>query len=378
MKIKLLGSELTKSISSKEPFVPSRVYHLAPVRLLKIACPREIKASQANMRMVPIVVEKNRKLYGKVPATGWTPEAVVVAGAATRHAMLDVGVLEAMAWVESGLKINADDAVSCAELAENLQAELTYKFYGSAGPGVNQPYPWIAAIYPFENQMVYGMTGQIYRQPYALNPVDRIVALAGPAVKIDAAGEMPKVETGLRQVSNPYPLSPFQVSWRSGATSELMTQVIRDMSNVNGVVSRLQAMIRNGVLEPMIPDFCPVALSSDHKILRPFIKAGIAPVDVVRGMELLEAGGPGSGPRPGYGRGAQPGFGEGHKDMAVVPGIKQRFNDWSKSNMGQPKMTTPFANIINRRQRTDVAADVAAEKSRSSRGGKTAPGRVRI
>jgi hypothetical protein len=322
MKIKLLGSELTKSISAKEPFVASRVYHLAPVRLLQIACPREIMASQANMRMVPIVVEKNRSGHGKVAATGWQPDAVVVAGAATRHAMLDVGVLQAMAWIEEGLKINADDAISCNELAEKLQAEVTRKFYGSNGPSPNQPYPWIAQIYPFENYMIYCMSGQKYRQPYSLNPVERVVAFAGPSVKVDekfvnAEAGMPKVETGLRQVSNPYPLSPLQVSWRSGATSELMTQVIRDMRNIEGVVGRLQSMIRNGQLEPMIPDFCPVALSADHKILSPFIKAGIAPVDMVRGMALLEAA-----------------WGDSRKP--AVPGVKT------------PPMQTPFKNTMTK------------------------------
>jgi hypothetical protein len=296
MKIQLLGSELTDSIAAaKGTFSPGRLYHLAPLRLLRVGCPREIQASRENTRMVPIVVEKNRRELGKVAATGWSPEAVVVAGSATRHALLDRGDLEGLAWIEAGLDIKAEDEISCEELCQKLQSCVTAKFYGAKGPQSLQPSPYIAQVYPFENYTLYCMEGQKYRQSYTLDPMKRSVALDGLSIKVDekylnaSSENMPKVQSGLRTVTNPIPLAWNQVSWRSGGTSELMTQVVRDFTNIMAQVTKLRNMIKHGLLEPMMPDFSPVALGAGHHVLAPFIKAGIAPVDVVRGLALLES-----------------------------------------------------------------------------------------
>lgn len=293
MKIQLLGAELTDSIhAAKGTFVATRVYHLAPMRLLRVGCPREIQASAENRRMVPIIVEKNRRELGKVQATGWAPEAIVVAGSATRHALLDRGDLEAMAWIEAGVDVKADIEFTCEELTQKLQAGVTAKIYGSQGPQALQPFPYLVAAFPFENYAVFSLNGQQYRQPYHIDSVNRTVTLAGNTTALDACGGsmgMPRVQSGLHTVSNPIPLAWNQVSWRSGSTSELMTQVVRNFSNIMAQVGKLRNMIKHGLLEPMTPDFNPAALDSKHHVLSPFIKAGIAPVDVVRGLALLES-----------------------------------------------------------------------------------------
>lgn len=293
MKIKLLGSELTESINAAAgTFSPNRVYHLAPIRLLKVGCPREIAASSENRRMVPIVVEKNRRKLGQVLATGWSPEAVVVAGGATRHAILDHGHLMAMAWLEAGLEVNASEAFTCAELTQKLQNAVTQKLYGEKGRQALQPYPFVTQVYPFEGFVIHSTSGKTYRQPFSIDPVARTVALSGVSLQVEACGGagqtgMPKVQTGVHSVSNPIPLAWNQVSWRSGGTSELFTQVVRDSSNVLAKVARLSSMIRHGVLEPTMPDFAPVLLTWDQHIMAPFIKAGISPVDAVRGLASL-------------------------------------------------------------------------------------------
>lgn len=292
MKIKLLGSSLTKEARAIDgAFAPARVYHLAPLHLLKVGCPKEIAAARENkLTTGPIIVEKNRQGYGRVASTDYTPQGVVVAGGDHRAKLLNTGMLIAMAWIEAGLKINADDAISCQELMSKLQAEVLRRMYGDRGPAINQPYPCVLYVYPFENYLIFEMGGQKYRELYTIDPVARTVALSGQPEKVDekfvsasmtADGGMPKVQTGARIVSNPIGLVWNQVSWRGGPTSELMTQVIRNFSNINEMVSNLKFAIKYGLYTPQVPNFAPVPLSSTHKLIAPFIKAGIAPVDVV-------------------------------------------------------------------------------------------------
>jgi hypothetical protein len=192
----------------------------------------------------------------------------------------------AMAWIEAGLKINADHAISCQELMQKLQTAVCQRIYGDRGPGMGQPYPCVLYVYPFENYLIFDMGGQKYRESFNLDPVDRTAQLSGQPQKvdekfIDADGGMPKAQTGARIVSNPLGLMWNQLSWRGGPTSELMTQVIRNFDNINEVVSQLQRAIKFGLYTPLAPGFAPVPLSADHKLVAPFIKAGIAPVDVV-------------------------------------------------------------------------------------------------
>lgn len=288
MKIKLLGSNLTKSARPVDgAFAPARVYHLAPLHLLKVGCPKEISAAKENTLVSsPIIVEKNRQGYGRVKATQYAPLGVVVAGGDRRARMLEAGSLVAMAWIESGLKIQADDAISCEELMSKLQHALTQRIYGDRGPGPIQPYPSILFVYPFENYFIFDLGGQKYREHYDVDPVGRVVRLDGQPEKVEekfinANGGMPKVQTGARIVSNPIGLVWNQISWRGGQTSELMTQVIRNFANINEMVSNLKFAIKYGLYTPQVPNFAPVPLSTEHKLIAPFIKAGIAPVDVV-------------------------------------------------------------------------------------------------
>lgn len=305
MRISLTGDVLARLLGVGEgslgTFHAHRRYDLQRIRLLKIGCPRELQASRENAYNVPVVVEQNRHAYGKVGATGFYPDAVVVAGQYRRAQLLAAGVPFAWGWVERGvIEIQADDAISSGELTEKLVALLQQKIYGNNRPLTGQPWPYVCQVYPFENYMIYEFSGQKYRQPFKLDPISRDVALDGNAVKVQEkfidAGEagMSKVQTGVRQTSNPLPLASNQVVSRGGAHSDLVTMVVRNFSNVNHVVAHMLDAIKDGLYKPMKPDFAPVNISDDGKILGPLIAAGIAPSDFViwadrQGRPFMEA-----------------------------------------------------------------------------------------
>jgi hypothetical protein len=292
MRVSLTGDTIAQLLSvsggSVGAFKTGRSYDLAHVRLLQVGCPREMAAAAENKLNGPIVIEKNRKHYGEIAATGYYPEAVVVAGAYRRNHLIARGVLDAYAWVERGsMTINADDAIGCGELTEKLSHLLQVKIYGNNQPIMGQPWPYVVQVYPFENYMIYDFGGQKFRQAFTLDPTGREVALSGDSVKVqekfvNACGlGMPRTQDGMRQVKNPLPLAGNQVVSRGGENSDLVRMVIRNTANVDKVVSKLLAAIKNGLYKPMQPDFYPVNLSDDGKILGPLVEAGISPVDFI-------------------------------------------------------------------------------------------------
>jgi hypothetical protein len=304
MRVSLTGDTIAQLLSvsgdSVGAFKAGHSYDLVRVHLIRVGCPREMQASAENRLNVPIVIEKNRKHYGEIVATGYYPEAVVVAGAYRRNHMIAHGVLDAMAWVERGaIEINADDAIGCGELTEKLSHLIQVKIYGNNQPITGQPWPYIVQVYPFENYLIYEFGGQKFRQAFALDPTGRNVALSGDSVKVqekfvDACGSgMPRTQDGMRQVKNPLPLAGNQVSSRGGENSDLVRMVIRNTANVDKVVAKLLAAIKNGLYKPLQPDFYPVNLSDAGKILGPLVEAGISPVDFVawadeNGGEFME------------------------------------------------------------------------------------------
>lgn len=293
MRISLHGSEIAKAVNASGSvpgaFLPARVYDLAVVKLMHVGCPKEINAARENVALpLPIVIEKNRRKYGYIKATDYWPAAVVVAGGARRSGLMSRGVLEASAWVERGaLKIQADDEISCEELSQKLSQALLREFYGDSQPMFGQPWPTLLFVYPFENYCIFEFGGQKYRQKFQLDPVSRVMNLDGEPVKVDekfvnaCSAGMPRVQSGERSTSNPMPLASNQVTNRGALTSDLFTQVVRNLDNVNETVAMLLSAIKFGLYKPMQPSFRPVPLSADGKILAPFVKAGIAPIDAM-------------------------------------------------------------------------------------------------
>jgi hypothetical protein len=292
MRVSLDGATIAKLISasgdSLGAFKFGRSYDLVRVHLIKVGCPRELAASKDNSLNMPLVIERNRRHYGTIQATGYYPKAVVVAGAYRRSQLLARGVLDAWGWVERGsLEIQADDAISCGELTEKLNHLLQVKFYGDNRPICGQPWPYICQVYPFENYLIYEFAGQKYRQAYALDAVEREVKLTGDSVKVeekfvDACGVgLPRTQSGMRQVCNPLSLAGNHVVSYPHAGADLIRMVIRNTANVDKVVSKLVDAIKFGLYKPMKPDFAPVNLSDDGKILKPLVEARISPADFV-------------------------------------------------------------------------------------------------
>ena len=286
MRVSLRGNEIAKLIGGSAN-VGTGVFDLKPLRLLQAGCPKEISASRENAASnLPMVVTKNRNKFGYVRATDYWPEAIVVAGAARRASLLARGDLSAMAWVERGaFEAPSNDEFTCAELCDKLSTAVHSEIYGSQPVVGNQPVPYVMAAYPFESILIYALGNRRFRQAYKLDPQTRTVSLSGASVKLDinACGPgMPALQNGEHTVSNRPMLSDNQVSNRGAMTSDLMTQVVRNFSNVNEAVAMMLEAIKFGLYKPMQPSFYPVPLTPDGKLVAPFVRASISPVDMVR------------------------------------------------------------------------------------------------
>ena len=286
----VIGNVLRSADDPTGAFASNKTYTLARIHLLKVGCPRELSASAENRMNVPLVVARNRKKLGLIEATGYYPEIVVVAGGSRRAGAMAAGRLAEWGWIESGVEIQDDDVISCGELMASLQKQIVGRMYERQTTMQGQPWPNIVEVYPFENSMIYACAGQKYRQAFSIGG-DRNVQLSGMPVRIDACGGMgmPKVQTGVTQTSIPLPLASNQVSSRGGPNSELMTQVVRDFSNVNNAVAALLSAIKNGIYTPLKPAFAPVPLTADHHILRPLAAAGISSADFAVWAETVNA-----------------------------------------------------------------------------------------
>jgi hypothetical protein len=261
-------------------------YKLIKVNLVRASCPPQIESTVANKAIgLPIIIEKNRQKHGYIEATGYCPFGVIAQGNETRKRLLSNGLINSWAWVENGaLEIQADDAIGCNELCQKLQSAIVKKFYGSAQPGLNASWPSIVEVYPFENYFIFAMQGQTYRQPYTLDPVKREMSLSGKPTKvkemfIDSSVEvMPRSQTG-QQYHYANPHGNNQTSTMGAPGSELITEVVRDFTNINEAVQMYLNAIKFGLHTPMKPAFCPVQLTPDHKIAHGLQALGIEPVE---------------------------------------------------------------------------------------------------
>lgn len=264
-------------------------YVLAKVSLVRPACPKEISARAENtMPDWPIVLKRNTNEYGKVEATQYCPAVVVAAGAARRARLLEQGIVYAWAWVENGaLEINADDAMGANELITRLNDLLNTKYGGTLNvPG--QYWAYIIEAFPFEGYCIYGLKGKKYRQAFALDPVERKVALNGPSIEVaekfvDACGDqaMARVETGVRYAYAPPRGAPTTVT--TGAkNSELVTQIVRNWTNIMQAVNDYLDAVKKGAYKPMKPAFAPVPLTDNGKLTAMLASKRVALIDFVR------------------------------------------------------------------------------------------------
>jgi hypothetical protein len=227
---------------------------------------------------MPIVAAKNRKKIGYVEATSYYPQIVIVAGASRRRNLLENGFVRSYAWVEAGaMEINADDEVGCNELLTKLGALICQR---ATGGNCNMPgtiSPWLVETYPFEGYCIYSYNGDKYRQAFLLNPVTREVQLANSPVKVQEKFVNAMIESA-PLVDNGAHYAPAQSramaqsTSRGAANSELMTQLVRNMADINVAVEMyLNAIKHGGYIQPR---FCPVPLVN-NKIATALAAQGI-------------------------------------------------------------------------------------------------------
>ena len=256
-----------------------RKYRLAKVGLVRAGCPRELLGSADNRAAgKAIVIQKNRGGYGRVDSSDYVPRAIVAAGARRRSELLDEGIVLSWAYVEDGaMEIRADHEIGCSQLMAKLNDLIrvrTVPGYSNGSYPGNADVPWIVEVYPFENYCIFQWKGDKYRQAFELDPVERVVGLAGSPVKVDeqwvnAQGvdpAMPAVQTGVR--ADPGTSRPVLTETHTGApNSELVTNIFRNWGDITEAVNMYLAYIRStNNRDQMRPAFYPVSLTNTGKI----------------------------------------------------------------------------------------------------------------
>lgn len=273
-----------------------KVYDLARVGLVRAACPQGLADIGENLRRdVAIRVDRNRDGRGAIKAIGYKPRGVVVAGAAVRNRMLEEGRVHGYVFVERGaLDISAAEQVSAGALLAKLHSLVTASVIGRREPVPTQKLPVIVAVWPFEERLIYALDGVEYAQRYRLDAVARSLRLGerlrlGPPVRacgVDQVGEghMPPVDNGFQQGGFGQARGNEQTYTRGASNSELMTQTVRNWTNVNKAVENYLASIRNGQHKPpaAAPMFSPVTITPAGKIGAGLAARGIDVYDFVR------------------------------------------------------------------------------------------------
>jgi hypothetical protein len=252
-------------------------FYLVRVGLARPACPAGIEATVDNRYpYAAIVVEKNIQRLGHVEATGYTPTGIVTMGAVRRAKMLAAGQAKGWMYVEGGaLNVPFEDEITCHSFMSQLQSLLNASMLGATGVPATQngEWPCIEKVYPFENYLTCSFRGAHFQQAFDLDPFGKRVGLRGGAT-IDAAiglGQMPRAETGIRYAFAPA-LGHDQTYTQGGATSELVTEMVRNTANITEAVENYLACIRArytpGVMPKReVPMFAPVSLTDKGQIL---------------------------------------------------------------------------------------------------------------
>ena len=259
-----LDGKAIKHLTGSSQIRETSKFRLARINMVRAACPPDILGCAENqVDTMPIVVTKNRSNYGYVQATQYCPASVVVAGAARRKALLADGVLRTFAWVEANsVDIQADDAIGCQELMDKLRAMVCSKYGGGcANSMVNSP--WIVEVYPFEGYCIIAMDGHKYRQAFTLDPVTRAIAFSGLLTEVQEKFVNASTETMMRtQTGQRTAVAPAkgnnQTSTTGAANSELLTQIVRNWSDIEESVRMYLDVLKHG--GRLQPKFAPVTL----------------------------------------------------------------------------------------------------------------------
>lgn len=273
----------------------SKKFNLVRTGLMRAACPQELNNLAGNRALTAIVIVRNVAKFGTIAATGYTPSAVVIAGAFTRNKLMEASVPRAWAYVEDGAMVcAANDVLSCADFMNGLDAAMVRSCgINASTPVSGQAWPYIDEVFPFRNNFVYRYKDRRYKQQFSIS-VSKEVALcsnASPEIGgsfINAAAGvhtgnakeyMNRVQTGIRYAEAP-PRAQLQSFTTGGATSELITQIVRNWSNIQEAVAAYLTYIKTRTnLRPMRPAFYPVSLTDAGKIQSALAAAGVDPFD---------------------------------------------------------------------------------------------------
>jgi hypothetical protein len=275
-----------------------RKFHLVRAGLVRAALPESCARLEGNVRpYTAMVAVKNVGKLGQVEAASYVPPAILISGAMCRKRLLDDGIARSWMFVEAGaFDIHADDQFGCNELMDKLRKLLTAR-YRPTNAGQLDGYPYIIEVYPFENYFIYTYKADKFKQLYELDNKNREVSFVGApkpvvekfveatvAQKIQIAAMMTireplqRVQTGIRYADAPVRANIWLFT-TGGRNSELVTQVFRNMSNIENAVRAYQ-MYRTAVNKtPMTPAFSPVQLTSMGKIAASLAKKGVDPYD---------------------------------------------------------------------------------------------------
>lgn len=281
-------------------YLADKKFRLVRAGLVRAALPDACARLTGNVKPgTAIVAVKNTAKLGRVDAVGYIPGAIVVAGAVRRQKLLDSGCARGWAYVEEGaMDTGPDDAISCAELMGRLRYALDARVLGQimAQTGICE-HPQITKLYPFENACEYAYKGQRYRQSYELDAKSRSITLSGSpvpmnvstvsqkikltATSMEVRESMPRVQTGIRYADAPVKAN-LQSFTTGGRNSELVTQIIRNVSNITGAINAYltHGHVVQGLSKgQMTPSFQPVVIKDGGKVMAALAAKGIDPFD---------------------------------------------------------------------------------------------------
>lgn len=270
-------------------------FKLLRTGLMRAACPVELANLQGNLLPVTqIVVVRNAGKFGTIAATNYTPEGVIVAGALTRSRLMANNIAKAWLYAEENAISQTSDMqqFGCKEFMASLDAAVIRACGVRIDAPVNgQAIPRIKSVQPFRSFCTYEHNGKEYQHGYSIDAGRNVVMyngrrvlLAGAFINADqgiapglhtgmAKESMQRVQTGVRYASAP-PRAGLQSFTTGGATSELVTQIIRNTTNITSAVMAYLQDGKAGIhANPARPSFYPVNLTDDHKIQTAFMQA---------------------------------------------------------------------------------------------------------
>lgn len=283
-----------------------RTFRLLKVGLVRAALPEQCMRLSGNIKpYASIVAVKNTAKLGSVEALGFSPSAIVVAGAVRRKWLLDNGIAKSWMFVEDGaLPIQADDEITASEFMGMIDEAVCRKVRPLQCSSLGD-WPYVREVFPFESYLTYQFKDKAYRLSFGLNTMAKEIMLSAQSIPVtadsilnkisisasmgDARESMPRVQTGVRYADAP-PKANLQSFTTGAKNSELVTQIIRNFANINEAVEMWLDYCRAGNnKKQMKPAFQPVLLTDDNKVAAALAAVGVDAYEFARWASRVQA-----------------------------------------------------------------------------------------